>query len=396
MKNKAVLAGLVMALMVLSAFAALPAKTVSAAAADEDVLYIAMQEDMDDFNNYNLASNSVWKYYVIGMGFESLSTADFDLRPIPLLADHWVFDETNLTVDIYLREGVKFHDHTDSVPRIMTAEDVKFSYMMARNGTTYSGNMIPAFDADENNIVNETELNDGITIIDPYHLRMVMAKPYGQFFSSTLGVPIVPKHIWEEHVDIDNQVDVTWSDETAAIGTGAWYYADGVSSSYREMKKFDSYWGVDYITPALMPLFPKVVDSVFYKIYTSIDTAILALQAGDVDYIAWAVTAGRVPALQTNPNIELEYMSDAGYFYLAFNMKKEPMNNISFRKAVSHLIDKDQLVDVYMGGFGKAGSASVSPFFGEWHNPTVTTYAFDIDAANALLDAAGYLDANGD
>ena len=77
-------------------------------------------------------------------------------------------------------------------------------------------------------------------------------------------------------------------------------------------------------------------------------------------------------------------------------MKREPMNNLSFRKAVSHLIDKEQIVDVYMGGFGQAGSAAVSPYFGEWHNPAVTKYSFDIDAANAILDAAGFDDANGD
>ncbi|MCJ7489729.1 MAG: ABC transporter substrate-binding protein, partial [Thermoplasmata archaeon] len=392
MKNKAVLAGLVMALMVLSAFAALPAKTVSAAAADEDVLYIAMQLDMPDFNYYNLGSNSIWKSNVIGMGFEGLATADFDLRPIPLLAESWDFDETTLTVDIYLREGVLFHDGEE-----MHADDVHFSYLMARDGTTYSGNLIPAFDADENNVVSETELNNGVQIIDPYHIKMVMVgEGYGQFFSSTLGIPIMPKHIWEDYVDVDNRVIVESSVQEMAIGTGPWYYADGVTSSYRIMQKFDDYWGVDFTTPYGMPTFPKVVDTLFYKIYTSIDTAILALQAGQVDYIAWAVTSGRVPALQSDPNIELEYMSDAGYFYLAFNMKKEPMNNISFRKAVSHLIDKDQLVDVYMGGFGKVGSAAVSPFFDEWHNPTVMTYAFDIDAANVLLDDAGYLDINDD
>jgi peptide/nickel transport system substrate-binding protein len=391
MKKRAVLTGLVMLLMVLSAFAALPAKTASAAAEVEDVLYIAMQQDMPDFNYWNLGSNSVWKYYVIGMGYEALATADFDLRPVPQLAEDWDFNEATLTVDIYLREGVLFHDGEE-----MHADDVHFSYLMARDGTTYSSNLIPAFDADDDNVVNETELNNGVQIISDYHVRMIMAKPYGQFFSSTLGIPIMPKHIWETHVDVDNRVDVTWSEEDAAIGTGPWYYAEGVTSSYRVMKKFVDYWGVGETTPAGMPLYPIVVDTLFYKIYTSIDTAILALQGGEVDYIAWAVTAGRVPALQSDPNIELEYMSDAGYFYMAFNMKREPMNNITFRKAVSHLIDKDQLVDVYMGGFGQAGSAAVSPFFGEWHNPTVTTYAFNIDEANALLDAAGYLDVNGD
>ncbi|MCJ2532431.1 MAG: ABC transporter substrate-binding protein [Candidatus Thermoplasmatota archaeon] len=392
MKNKAVLAGVVMALMVLSAFAALPAKTVSAAAADEDVLYIAMQLDMPDFNYYNLGSNSIWKSNVIGMGYEALSTADFDLRPTPLLAESWTFNEATLKVDIYLREGVLFHDGEE-----MKADDVLFSYLMARDGTTYSSNLIPAFDDDGDNVVSETELNDGVKVISDYHLEMYMVgEGYGQFFSSTLGIPIMPKHIWENYVDDDNRVIVEVSEQEMATGTGPWYYADGVTDSYRVMQKFDDYWGVNFTTPAGMPVFPKVVDTLFYKIYTSIDTAILALQGGEVDYIAWAVTAGRVPALQSDPNIELEYMSDAGYFYMAFNLKKEPMNNISFRKAVSHLIDKDQLVDVYMGGFGMAGSAAVSPFFDEWHNPTVTTYAFNIDAANDLLDAAGYLDDNGD
>ncbi|UCE81061.1 MAG: hypothetical protein JSV94_01100 [Methanobacteriota archaeon] len=391
MYRRIVLAGLVMSLMVVSAFAALPAKVVSAAA-DEDVFYIAMQEDLPDFNDWNIGTNSVWKYYTIGMGFESLSTADYDLRPVPLLAESWDFNESTLTVDITLRQGVKFHDGEE-----MTADDVLFTYMMARDGTTRADNIIPAFDANDDNVVSEDELNAGIQVTGTYTLTMTMAKPFGQFFSSTLGVPIAPKHIWEDHVDSEGRVDVNWgTDPDAAIGTGPWYYAGGVRDSNRIMKKFDDYWGKDVTTPYGMPLFPNTVDTVYYKIYASIDTAILALQGGQVNYIAWAVTAGRVPGLQSDPNIDLEYMSDAGYFYMAFNMKKEPMNNLSFRKAVSHLIDKDQLVDVYMGGFGMAGSAAVSPFFDVWHNDAVTKYAFDIELAKDILDDAGYTDKNDD
>jgi peptide/nickel transport system substrate-binding protein len=393
MRSSAVLTGLVMLLMVLSAFAALPAKTASAAAADEDVLYIAMQADMLDFNYWNLASNSVWKANVIGFGFEALSAADFDLRPVPSLAESWAFDEDTLTVDITLRQGVLFHDGVE-----LTADDVYFTYLMGRSGTTYSDNMVSAFDADDSGDLSIEEIEDGIEVVDDYHLTMTMAKPYGQFFGSTLGVPIMPKHIWEDHVDpVEMTVDVNWGDDPdAAIGTGPWYYAEGVTNSYRVMKKYDNYWGIGETTPYGMPLYPNEVDTLFYKIFTSIDTAILALQGGQVDYIAWAVTAGRVPSLQSDPNIELEYMSDAGYFYMAFNQKREPMNNLTFRKAVSHLIDKAQIVDVYMGGFGQEGSTPVSPFFGEWHNPAATKYAYDIDMANDLLDEAGFLDVNGD
>jgi ABC-type transport system substrate-binding protein len=389
-----------MLLMVLTTFAVIPASTVSAAAAaEDDVLYIAMQQDIPDYNNYNLGTNSVWKANVIGFGFESLSATDMDLKSVPLLAESWTFDEDNLVVVITLRQGVLFHDDTpDDLTdnHEMTADDVVFSYLMTREGTTYSSNIINAFDEDLDGTVTADELNTGVEKTGEYEVTMTMAHPFGQFFSSTLAVPIMPMYVWENYLTPDGVVDVTISEEDMTWGTGAFYYADGVLNSYRVMKKFDGYWGKDFLTPAGWPTFPKVVDTLHYKIYGSIDTAILALQGGDVDYIAWAITPGRVPALQSDPNIGLEYMSDSGYFYLAFNMKKEPMNNLTFRQAVSHLIDKDQIVDVYMGGFGQAGSAAVPPYFGEWFNPAVTKYTFDIQAAEDLLDEAGYTDQNDD
>ena len=400
MKNRTILAGFVMLLMVLTTFAVIPASaTAAAAAAEDDVLYIAMQQDLPDFNNYNLGTNSVWKANVIGFGFESLSATDYDLKSVPLLAESWTFDEDTMEVVITLRQGVLFHDGTpddltDNVE--MTADDVVFSYLMAREGTTYSSNIINAFDIDEDGTVTEDELNTGVVKTGDYEVTMTMAHPFGQFFSNTLAVAIMPMNVWENYLTVDGVVDVTMSEVDMTWGTGAFYYADGVMNSYRVMKKFDGYWGKDFLTPAGWPTFPKVVDTLHYKIYSSIDTAILALQGGDVDYIAWAITPGRVPALQSDPNIGLEYMSDSGYFYLAFNMKKEPMNNLTFRKAISHLIDKDQIVDVYMGGFGQAGSAAVPPYFGEWFNPAVTKYPFDIPTAEALLDEAGFTDVNGD
>ena len=393
MKHRAIIAGFVMLVTLLSAFAV--ATPVAAAAAEDDVLYVAMQADMTDFNNYNLGTNSVWKAHVIQYCFEGLVATDYDLSTVPWLATGWDFDEDTLTVDVDVRQGVLFHDGTE-----MTADDVVYSYLMVREGTTYSDRIVQAFDGDADGAVSLTEFNAGVQKTGDYSVRFVMAKPYGQFFSSTMSVPIVPKAIWNDpangFTDSEDKVIVTVSNELMTIGTGVWRYDSGVANSHRIIKTFDDYWGIDYVSPAGMPAFPVVLDTVYYKIYTSIDTAILALQGGDVDYIAWAVTAGRVPSLQSDPNIQLEYMSDAGYFYLAFNMKREPMNNLTFRKAVSHLIDKDQIVDVYMGGFGQAGSAAVPPFFGEWYNPAVTKYAFDVAVANDLLDDAGYIDSNGD
>jgi peptide/nickel transport system substrate-binding protein len=400
MKNRAVIAGVITLLTVLSAFAVLPATPARAAATTADkTLYVAMQQDLPDFNTWNLASNGVWKSNVINWGFEALAGLDYNMVPYPLLAESWTFYESNLTVLINLRHDVHFHDGTT-----MTADDVVFIYTAARTGTTYSSNIVNAFDANGDGAVNLTEIQAGVQKINDYRIKMTMAVPYGQFFTSTLGVVILPKHIWEHHLTADGLIDVLWgNDPAAAIGTGPYYYKEGTSSVYRIMQKFPDYWGKDFRTPYLdYAIYPPNVDTIYYKIYASIDTAILALQAGAVDYISWPVTPGRVATMQADPNIGMQYMAENGYYYLTFNEKLQPMNSLPFRQAISHLIDKDQIVNVYMGGFGSKGDATEPPFWGEWHNSSVNQYPYD-DPTNMtttvpedLLDNAGFVDVNGD
>lgn len=386
-----------MLLTVLSAFAALPMTQARAAAEQPGILYVAMQSDMEDFNNFNLGSNSVWKANVINWGFESLAGLDYDMLPYKMLAEDWTFNEETLEVMIYLREGVKFHDGTE-----MTADDVVFMYHIVRAGCTVTSNLVPAFDSDGDNELSLEEVEEGVVKVDDYTVKMKMAKPYGQFFTSTLAIPILPKHIWEDHLNEDGTLNTLWTAPEACIGTAAFKYKEGLPNTYRIMERNLDYWGKDFTTPAGYKTYPPNIDQIYYKIYASIDTAILAIQSGAVDYIAWPVTAGRVPSLQADPNIGLEFLEDNGYRFLAFNMKLEPMNSLKFRQAVSHLIDKDQIVNVYMGGFGAKGSSPLPPYWGDWMNKSVETFPYDspFDSASSvpeeILNTAGFVDNNDD
>jgi len=397
MNSKAIVAGIVMLMTVLTAFAVMPATPAKAAAIDDSrTVFVAVQKDMPDFNTWNYASNDVWKANVLTPCFEGLSGIDYNLVPYPLLAESWDFDQANLTVTIHLRHGVLFHDLTE-----MTADDVVFTYHATRSGTPYDSQIVNAFDNDTDGGVSKAEIEANVVRIDDYTVRMFMAVSYGQFFRSTLGIPIMPKHIWvpDHYDDTTGLLDQLWNDEKATYSTGAYKYMDGEAGTYRVLQKFDRYWGKDFVTPYMkFKLYPPNVDFIYYKIYASVDTCILALQAGAVDYNYWPITSGRVAGLQADPNIGLEYLSDNGYYLLDFNMKFEPMNNLSFRKAVSYLMDKDQIVNVYVGGFGRKGTAVEPPFWGEWFNDTVLSYPFDptFNAPRDLLNAAGYIDVNGD
>ncbi|NIW81917.1 MAG: hypothetical protein GWN18_04905, partial [Thermoplasmata archaeon] len=151
-----------------------------------------MQQDMPNFNIFDLNSNSVWKDYVlIKWCFEGLSGLDPGGNLFPAMAEEWTFDDsddTNLTVNVKVREGVTFHDGED-----MDADDVVFSFFSLRDGTTYASNIIDAFDADGDGTCSVEEIDgtidangdgsfEGVTKVDQYNVKMIMGKPYGQFF----------------------------------------------------------------------------------------------------------------------------------------------------------------------------------------------------------------------
>ena len=399
--KKIMLVSIVLLAVVISGFSAMahaaaPQKETRAGG----VLKIAMQQDLPNFNYFDLTSNTVWKSNVIGWNYESLIGMDFDGKPYGLLAKDWDFNPNSnpITITLHLRHGVTFQDGQP-----FTANDVIFSFCALRKGTTVSGTSftIP-FDDNNDGTVSFSEIQNHVKYVDDYTVKITARQPYNYFFLGTLGLPIIPEHIWKDHlVDSgDGQgtqvlshgythgiVDTTWNNDPAAtIGTGAWMYAGGVKDSYRLEKPYSGYWGKDFKTPDGYSLWSQNVSEMDFKVYSNLDTAVLALQTGDVDYIAWSIQPGKVPILKQDPNINLHYMADNGYFYLAFDQKQYPANYIAFRHAVSHVIDKATAVQRYLGGFGRAGDSVEPPFFTSWYNASVQHYPYSPATAKKILD----------
>ena len=86
---------------------------------------------------------------------------------------------------------------------------------------------------------------------------------------------------------------------------------------------------------------------------------------------------------------------DTGEPYLAPE-KLEWFRNKQFRQAVAHVIDKDTIIDEVQHGQGYPQWSSISPAAGDFHNPNVRQYDYDIDKANEILDGLGWTDTNGD
>ena len=406
--KRIILVSIVLLAMVISGFSVMTtaAAPQPATRANSGVLKIAMQQDMPNFNYFDLNSNTVWKSDVIGWNFESIMGMDEDGSAYPMLAKKVTFDEKTLTATIYLRHNVTFQDGTP-----MTAKDVVFSYCALRQGTTVSGTTFTVpFDDNNNGVVSFSEIKNHVKYVNQYEVQISTRQPYSYFFLGTLGLPIIPEHIWAKHLvsvkgqstSVDSEgytagiVNVAWNDNPeATIGTGSWMYAGGVKDSYRIEKPYSGYWGKDFKTPDGYPFWNPNVTEMYFKVYANLDTAALALQSGEVDYIAWAIQPGKIPEMQQNPNIKLHFAADNGYFYLAFNEKTEPANYIAFRHAVSHVIDKNIAVQRYLGGYGKAGDSTEPPFFTAWYNASVQHYPYDLNTAKNILNGQKVVASNG-
>ena len=96
-------------------------------------------------------------------------------------------------------------------------------------------------------------------------------------------------------------------------------------------------------------------------------------------------------AFNMNPGVNEE----TGEPYVAPE-KLDWFRNLRFRQAVAHSIDKDRIIADVQHGLAYPQWSSISPATGDFHNPDVRRYEYDLDVANGILDDLGWTDTDGD
>jgi peptide/nickel transport system substrate-binding protein len=115
-----------------------------------------------------------------------------------------------------------------------------------------------------------------------------------------------------------------------------------------------------------------------------------ALEAGEVDAIFINNPAHR-DKLANDPDVRLEETVLNSLIYLGFNNQKSPYDDVKVRQALSHAIDKDQIVEAALGGLGIAAFAPLPPTLPGF-DPSLKEHELghDVERAKALLAEAGF------
>ncbi len=400
--KKMLLVTIVLAVMLLSGFSVLSGGASAAPATRATTngnLIVAFQQDIPNLNIFDPATNTVWKFDALGWSFESLYGMTPDLIPYPVIAKSAMAttpDGLNITVE--LRQDVHFQD---GVP--LTAKDVVFSYQTLYWDSLYKTSLqclywpTPKWPRWDGNGTSHI----GVVAQGKYTVVFHLYQPYPLFYQVTLGNTIIPEHIWIKHLvsagtgDSDDMtLDMTWvNDPQATIGTGPFKFVEWKPGNYIKIAVYPDYWGKGMYTQwrgKQWPWYPEYVKTITFRIYNTLDTAVLALKRGDVQFIDWSIPPGYYNQLKTDPNIGATIVDDQGFFYLAFNMRIQPMKDLAFRQAVAYSIDKDYIVTTLMQGYGTKGTVPISITSGAYVNTSAIPPPFDLNAAQNVLDKAGY------
>ena len=122
----------------------------------------------------------------------------------------------------------------------------------------------------------------------------------------------------------------------------------------------------------------------------------MALKRGDIDYLWWGIESGYVDDLMKDPNIKIYSGLKGGYRYLAYNMKRPPVDDLAFRKALALLVDKEFIVKRILHDQGERLDTLVPPDNTLFFNPNTPKYGEGLGwkdrvaTARDMLKEAGY------
>ena len=358
---------------------------------------------------FNLAiANDASSSGVLGYLYEGLTQTSWLTDEVePLLAESWERWDDGLTWTFHLRKDVRWHDGEP-----FTAHDVDFTFNRIIYNHDIPASSRPAFHfrfLDEE-IGEWKEEPMTVTALDDYTVECILPGPFAPFLRS-MGTAIYPQHILEKHVD-DGSFTDTWNigtDPAEIIGTGPFTIGAYEQGERVVMRRNQNYWLKDDASNSL-----PYLDEIVHVLVPDLETELEKFLAGESDvHGVLGEEYARLEPLQEEGGFTIFRRGPAfGTTFLGFNMNPgensdtgEPFvtpwklkwfQNTQFRQAVAHSIDKDTIIDDVQHGLGYPQWASISPAAGDFHNPNVRRYEYDLDKSNEILDGIGWTDTDGD
>lgn len=209
---------------------------------------------------------------------------------------------------------------------------------------------------------------------DPYTFIINLDSVFAPLFSNVAGVGIMPEHL------LKDQVGAKLKESEFArkpVGSGRYQFVDWKTQDKVVLKANENWWGGR----------PNI-DNFIYKIYPDSNTAMAALEKGEIDFTTLEVES--LPHFSNDvKNVKvLEYPSTS-YQQITYDLNNELFKDVNVRHALAHAIDKETMVKQLLQGHGAPAWSHATPT--RWdYTDKVFKPAYDVKKAEQLLADAGW------
>ncbi len=307
---------------------------------------------------------------------------------VPGLAEAWTMGPDRLSVDIRLRDGLKF---SDGQP--LTSSDVAFTLE-----ATYD-------ERNKADVFRDALLINGkpisVKVIDDRNLQFVLPETIAAPDNYLYNIAVLSRSALEADQKA-GRLSEAWkitAPPTSVVSSGPFVVASAVAAERIVLKRNPYYWKRDaqgtqlpYLDELTLEVVPDanqarvsldqaridIVDRIRPTDYASLLNASGVVRAFDlgpslgVDYIWFNLNPAKPDGTEMNP-AKLAWFSDA-----------------RFRKAISMAVDRDSISRSTLQGLATPLYGVVSPANRIWANPDLPKIPYDLVQAASLLQEAGF------
>jgi peptide/nickel transport system substrate-binding protein len=281
---------------------------------------------------------------------EALVKVDRHGRLVPWLAERWhTTDNRNYT--FFLKRGVHFHNG-----REMKAADVKYVFERAMNPETK--HPYPKYYAAIGDIIvkDDATITFSLKSLDANFLLNLARQ----------GSVIYPREA----------VDTLKSEP---VGTGPFKLAEWVRGDRIALVR-----NPDYHVKGL----PRL-DRVVFRFIADPNATLAALKAGDIDASLFGLGPEHVQDVQKDPRFQVIVGDTTNDVILAMNNSRKPYTDVRVRRAITHAINKADVLQGAMFGLGRILGSNVDPL-NPYYIDASGLMPYDPAKAKKLLADAGY------
>ncbi len=253
-------------------------------------------------------------------------------------------------LELTLKDGIRFNDGSP-----LTAADVAATYLAFVQDKSF------ARSASFNTLV-KVELTDSKT------LRFELKEADASFISN-LVVGILPSKYAQE-----KQLDPL---KTPSCGP-------------YKLKSVD----INTITLEVNPQIPvdqqPKLKTLEWKIVKNEKTRFAKLQTGELDLVQNSISRDTLKTIERkNPQLRVIRSPALKTSYLGFNLRDKLVGNPAIREAMSHAINRQEIIDIILGGLASPATTLLPPN-SPFQESQLKSRPFDLEKAKSILDAAGF------